>query len=132
MTIYYQSCCALEATKSSLLESSQHVLTNVTTSNTGRAAAFKHLSLSSIAVFLFCQDSLCHLHFFILTEVSSYTAYKNTNSFTFIFNESFKPERLEIFSTKVYFAPEIGVMQQKKPQHFKTRTFSLTLKLEIK
>lgn len=116
----------------SLRGASMSSLTNAITSNAGRAAAFKHLSLSSIAVFLLCQGSLCHLHFFILTEVSSYNAYKNTNSFTFIFNESVKPERLEIFSTMVYFALEIGVMKQKKTQHFNTRTFSLTLKLEMK
>lgn len=101
----------------SLRGASMSSLTNATTSNTGRAAAFEHLSLSSTAVFLFCQGSLCHLHFFILTEVSSYNAYKNTNSFTFIFNESFKPERLEIFSTMVYFALEIGVMQQQQQKN---------------
>lgn len=98
----------------SLRGASMSSLTNAITSNAGRAAAFKHLSLSSIAVFLLCQGSLCHLHFFTLTEVSSYNAYKNTNSFTFIFNESVKPERLEIFSTMVHFALEIGVMKQKK------------------
>lgn len=111
-------------------EGSMSLLTDATTSNAGRAATFKHWSLSSIAMLLFCQSSLCCWCFFILSEVSCCNAYKYTNSFTFIFNESFKPQRLEIFSTMMYFALEVIVMQWKK--HFKTRTFILTLKLETK
>lgn len=115
----------------SLRGASMSSLTNAITSNAGRAAAFKHLSLSSIAVFLLCQGSLCHLHFFTLTEVSSYNAYKNTNSFTFIFNESVKPERRD-FQYNGAFCTWNWSNETKKTQHFNTRTFSLTLKLEMK
>lgn len=93
----------------SLREGSTPLLKNATTSNTGKATAFKHPSFNSIAMILFFQNSPCHLHFFIFTEVSSYNAYKYTNSFIFIFNKSFKPQRLKIFSTMVNFSLQVTV-----------------------
>lgn len=91
----------------SLREGSTSLLTNATTSNTGKATAFKHPSFNSLATILFCQNSPFCLHFFIFTEVSSYNAYKYTNSFTFIFSNSFNPQRLKIFSTMVNFSLEV-------------------------